>query len=74
LGNPERDETQLSTFICDISAYFHKIHKFQGQNTLREEDRNIPTLTHVYLNHIRFHGYLFNQIVFIISNTPNLFI
>ena len=54
-GNQVRDESQISTFICDINAYFLKTYKFQGRNSLRVEDYNNPTLTHIYL----FKSYLF---------------
>ena len=72
--NIERNESQKSSFIYDSSAYFHKTHKFRGGNSLRGKDCNIPTLTHIYLNHLYFHDYLFNQMTFINSNAPNLFI
>jgi len=73
-GNPKGDECKISTFVYDISAQFHKTDKFQGRNSLRKEDCNIPTLTHICLNHLHFVGFLFNEIMFINSNTPNLFI
>ena len=47
--NRERDESQISTFICNISAYFHKTHKFRGRNSLRGEGCNNLTLTYIYL-------------------------
>ena len=67
--NPKTDERQISTLICDINVYFHKTHKFRGRNSLMGKGCKTPTLTHVYLNHLYFHGYWFNQIMFINSNT-----